>query len=127
MTTEIILATASITIDTNLTDKEMYFVAPDATDDDVYNIANANDVCFPLSEGGNGATTAIKGTIVLAGVTKLKLGGTVAQGDKLAADSAGKGVVAGDAAHYHAIAMAKGVDGDIIPVLISHGVTPAGA
>ena len=122
---ETILATKTITIDTNLANKECYFATADATDDDVYNIANASAVCFPISECADGSTTATKGTIVLAGVAKLKLGGTVAQGARIAADSAGKGVAAAAAAAFSAIALAGGVDGDIIPVLISHGTVAA--
>lgn len=50
--TEQILATKTVTIDSNLADKEGYLVSLDTTDEDVVNISDANSVVsFPLITG----------------------------------------------------------------------------
>lgn len=60
--------------------------------------------------------------VMLDGISKVKLGGTVARGDLLTADANGKAVVIGAVAgtNYNAIgrAMASGVADDVIPVLL---------
>lgn len=61
--------------------------------------------------------------VMLSGISKVKLGGTVARGVLVTSDAAGKGVAIGAVAgtNYNTIgrALASGVDGDIIPVLLS--------
>lgn len=115
--------TRSVTIDSNLTDKEYFFVTMDTTDEHVVNLAAAaTAVIFPLIEGGNGATTATRGTIVTGGQTKIKLGGSVNAGAKLTSDGAGKAVTASTGNNVGAIALAGGVDGDIIPVLVDQAI-----
>lgn len=116
--------TKTVTIDSNLTDKEYFFVNMDASDDKVVNIAaDASKVPFPLIEGGNGSSDAVSGTIATGGESKAKLGGTVTQGDKLTSDSNGKAVATTtDTDHYGAIALASGVLNDVIPVKVVQGM-----
>lgn len=60
--------------------------------------------------------------VVMAGITELELGGSVALTDKLVSDANGKGVAAAPAAGANVFVGAKplkaGVAGDIIPVMI---------
>jgi hypothetical protein len=64
--------------------------------------------------------------VMLDGITKIKLGGTVTRGQPLTSDASGQAVVAAPAAGTNArvigIAMASGVSGDIITMLISPSV-----
>lgn len=115
--------TRSVTIDTNLADKEYYLVTMDTTDEHVVNLAAAaTAVLFILIEGSNGATTATRGTIVTGGYAKVKLGGSVNAGAKLTADSAGKAITASSGNNVACIALAGGVDGDIIPVVVDQAI-----
>ncbi len=63
--------------------------------------------------------------VMLTGITPLKLGGTVARGEWVTTDSSAKGVKAapsaGDNEAVIGKAMASGVDGDIIHVLLAPG------
>lgn len=67
--------------------------------------------------------------INVMGIADVKLGGTVARGQLITADSAGKGVLsaplAGDNSNILGKALASGVSGDIISVLITHGTIQA--
>jgi len=115
--------TRTVKIDTNLSGKEYYFVDFDASDDDVVNLANDQTLPpFVLVEGADGSSTPTTGTIVLKGVTKLKINETVTAGKFLVPTAAGLGEI-GDAAgeRYGAIALAGGVQNDIIPVLAIQG------
>jgi len=62
---------------------------------------------------------------MLGGISRVKLGGTVARGDWVTSDSAAKGVKAAPGAGVNAAvigkALASGVNGDIIPVLLAPG------
>jgi hypothetical protein len=59
------------------------------------------------------------GNVMVLGVSKLKLGGTVAFLDSLASDATGKGVaVSSSDQDIRAIALEAGVNGDIISVLL---------
>lgn len=64
--------------------------------------------------------------VMLDGVTKIKLGGTVTRGQPLTSDASGQGVAAAPAAGSNVriigIAMASGVSGDIITMLIGPSV-----
>ncbi len=93
--------------------------------------ASANtDKILGISErlGADSGGTA---DLVVDGWYELKLGGTVAFGDPLTADSNGCGVVAAPVTNtivrIGAFAMDAGVSGDIIPVLVRQQVlaTPA--
>lgn len=61
--------------------------------------------------------------VMLDGISKVKLGGTVTRGDRLTSDANGKAVVIGAVAgtNYNSIgtAFASGVADDIIPVLLN--------
>ena len=66
-------------------------------------------------------TTATAGDIVrlmLVGISRLKLGGTVTRGKPVTSDASGKGVQATAGQSYGGIAFASGVSGDIIPVFV---------
>lgn len=60
--------------------------------------------------------------VVMAGIAEIVLGGTVARGARLTADANGAGVAAAPAAGINSniggFALASGVAGDIVPVLI---------
>lgn len=60
--------------------------------------------------------------VMLSGVSRVALGGTVTRGGLITSDANGKGVAIGAVAgtNYNAIgrALASGVSGDIIPVLL---------
>lgn len=121
------IVTMTVTIDTNLTDKEYYLVNLESTGEKIVNLA-AGATAFPfvLAEGGDGSTTPLKGSIVLSGRVKVKLGGTVAAGDKLTSDGNGKAVTTvTDHNHYGFIALEDGVSGDIIDALVSLGTVSA--
>ncbi|MBI5056996.1 MAG: hypothetical protein HZB61_10320 [Nitrospirae bacterium] len=60
--------------------------------------------------------------VMLDGISDLKLGGTVTRGDQITSDSAAKGVKATLGQNYIGYALASGVTGDIIPVLIAPGM-----
>lgn len=61
--------------------------------------------------------------VMLDGISRVKLGGTVARGDRLTSDANGKavaiGVVAGTNYNSIGTALASGVADDIIPVLLN--------
>lgn len=61
--------------------------------------------------------------VMLSGVSRVKLGGTVTRGDLIGSDASGQGVTVAPAAGTNnrivGIALASGVSGGIIPVLIA--------
>lgn len=63
------------------------------------------------------------GSFVFSGVSKAAIGGTVAAGAKVAANAAGKLVTAATGNTVVGIALAGGVSGDIVPVLVMPGAT----
>lgn len=123
--------TITVTCDTDLSAKQGYAVTYDATDPQNVNLAaDAAAVHYPVVEGQAGATGAKKSmTIAIGGHCEVKLGGTVAPGDFLAATTDGrwiKTVTAGD--HYGAIANDTGVANDLITAQVVQGmVSEAGA
>jgi hypothetical protein len=64
--------------------------------------------------------------LAMTGITRVKLGGTVTRGNPITSDASGQGVAAAPAAGANArvigIALASGVSGDIIPMLLSPSV-----
>jgi len=73
-------------------------------------------------------TTAAAGDrvrVMLTGISRVKLGGTVTRGGWITSDANAKGVAAAPGAGVNAAvigkALASGVDGDIIPVLLAPG------
>ncbi len=71
------------------------------------------------------ADSAAEVRVMLTGISRLKLGGTVTRGDYITSDASGQGVAATPAAGVNnnviGKAMASGVSGDIIPVLLAPG------
>ena len=63
------------------------------------------------------------GSFVFSGVSKAKLGGTVAAGAKVAANASGAIVTAATGNTVIGIALAGGASGDVIPVLVMPGAT----
>ncbi|MBW1777104.1 MAG: DUF2190 domain-containing protein [Deltaproteobacteria bacterium] len=63
--------------------------------------------------------------VMLTGISRVKLGGTVTRGGWITSDANAKGVAAAPGAGVNAAvigkALASGVDGDIIPVLLAPG------
>ncbi len=113
--------TRSVQIAVDLSGKEHTLVK--ATDDNKV-VATADATATPrvLLTGIDGSTTEQTGTIVIGGRTKVKLGGTVATGDKLTATTAGVAIATTtDGDEYGLIAEAAGVSGDIIPVQVVEG------
>lgn len=99
-----------------------YLIAKPGADDDTFSQATANteDLVGVFQH-----TTAAAGDevrLMVSGISLVKLGGTVTRGNYVTADTAGKGVAIGAVAgtNYNAIgkALASGVDGDLIPVLL---------
>lgn len=116
--------TRTVTMDSNLTDKEGYAVTLDTTDDDNVNLA-ASAAAFPfvLLDGGDGSSGDYVGSIALSGRTKVKLGGTVVPGSKLTSDGNGKWIATvTNLDHYGAIALQIGVANDVIEVLVVQGM-----
>lgn len=76
-----------------------------------------------LQNAPNGSSTAPATAVVrLFGASKLKLGGTVAQGNFLKSDANGKGVaVAAQHDQYGSEAKSSGVSGDLILVVLVRG------
>jgi hypothetical protein len=73
-------------------------------------------------------TTQAAGEVVrvmVTGITRLKLGGTVSRGDFVTSDANGRGVSASPGAGVNAsvigMALASGASGDVIPLLLAQG------
>lgn len=90
-----------------------------ATDEHVRKGAAATDAVIGVVEGVAPDGIGERCDVVLSGIAEVRLGGTVTRGGALASDANGAGVagVAGNRAI--GIALASGVSGDIVPVLLS--------
>ncbi|MGE4298911.1 MAG: hypothetical protein AB7E47_12860 [Desulfovibrionaceae bacterium] len=62
--------------------------------------------------------------VVLGGMPLVKLGGTVARGDRLTSDADGQAVAAATTNNYFGTVLVSGVAGDIVPYLHGLGVMP---
>lgn len=66
------------------------------------------------------------GEVMLSGIARVKIGGTVTRGDKITTNASAQGVTAAPGAGTNngiiGIALMSGVANDIIPVLLSQGV-----
>jgi hypothetical protein len=60
----------------------------------------------------------------VGGISKVKLGGTVANGDAIQFNATGKGIVAATGGYVIGTAQSAGVSGDVIPVLINAANQP---
>lgn len=120
------LQTKTVILDSNLTDKEYFFVTFDTTDDNVVNIgAGATLPLYVLAEGGDGSSTARVGTVVLPGVLcKVKAGGSITAGDYLTSDGSGKAINASTGDNYGAVAVEGGANGDLILAVTAIGIAP---
>ena len=121
------LKTRTITMDSNLASKEGYAVKLDATDDNNVDLAEtAAAVPFVLQDCGNGLSAKYTGSIALSGRVKVKLGGTVAPGDKLVPTTGGVWIkTTTDKDNYGAIAMQIGASGDLCEALVVQGMISA--
>lgn len=101
------------------------FVKPGAADYGALAGAAAADKLIGISVSNVAAASGDPVDVIHDGIADLTLGGTVARGDLLVSDAAGKGVVAapttGANARYGAVALVSGVSGDIIPVKVTLG------
>lgn len=93
-TFETIVATRTVRIDSDLSEKARYLVNLDTTDDGVVNLAaGATLPLFVLLEGANGASAETVGVIALPGdIVKVKAGGAITAGARITSDGNGKGV-----------------------------------
>lgn len=99
-----------------------YLIAKFGADDDTLSQATASteDLIGVFQHKTTAAGEEVR--VMLSGITKVKLGGTVTRGGKLTSDANGKAVAIGatGGTNYNSIgiAMASGVADDIIPMLI---------
>lgn len=99
-----------------------YLIAKFGADDDTLSQATASteDLVGVFQHKTTAAGEEVR--VMLSGITKVKLGGTVTRGGKLTSDANGKAVAIGatGGTNYNSIgiAMASGVADDIIPMLI---------
>ena len=84
-------------------------------------VAAANELCVGIGQNKPGAQD--RGySIQYEGVSKLILGGTVNEGDRLASNGDGAGVATTTAADpVGAIALDAGASGTVVPVLVTPG------
>jgi hypothetical protein len=92
------------------------------TDDFVVQGAAATDALIGVVEGVAPALGE-RCTVVTHGIAEIKLGGTVARGGPVTSDATGQGVAAAPAAGNNnriiGFALASGVSGDIVNVLLA--------
>lgn len=100
-----------------------YTIAKFGSDDDTFSVASAaTDILLGIFQH----TTTDAGDVarvMMLGISRCKLGGSVTRGNPITADSAGKGVAAAAGQSIVGFAMASGVSGDSIPVFLA----PVGA
>lgn len=102
-----------------------FLIAKFGADDDTFSQATASteDLVGVFQHTTAAANDRVR--VMVDGISRVKLGGTVTRGNPITADAAGKGVAAAPGAGVNANiigrAMASGVNGDIIPVLLSPG------
>jgi hypothetical protein len=100
-----------------------YLIAKPGADDDTFSQATASteDLVGVFQHTTTAAGEEIR--LMLTGISKVKLGGTVTRGALLTSDANGKAVAIGAVAgtNYASIgrALASGVADDIIPVLLN--------
>ncbi|MEM4409112.1 MAG: DUF2190 family protein, partial [Candidatus Caldarchaeum sp.] len=102
-----------------------YTIAKFGSDDSTVAVASASTdtLIGVIQHTTSAAGEAVR--VMLSGITRLKLGGTVARGAFVTSDSNGMGVTASPGSGVNAtvigIALASGVSGDIIPLLLAPG------
>ena len=99
-----------------------YTIAKFGADDDTVDVASgATDNLIGIFQH----TTAAAGDearVMLDGISRCKLGGTVTRGDPITADANAKGVKASLGQSVVSYALASGVAGDVIPVLLKQSM-----
>ncbi|MFQ5737336.1 MAG: capsid cement protein [Thermodesulfobacteriota bacterium] len=102
-----------------------YLIAKFGADDDTLSQATASteELVGVFQHTTSAAGEEVR--VMLTGISRVVLGGTVTRGAYLTADANGKAVAAAPGAGVNAYvvgqAMASGVAGDIIPVLLKQG------
>jgi hypothetical protein len=121
------LQTMSAVIDTDLDAKEMYLVNFDTSADRVVNLAaDASLPLLVLEEGADGSSSETVGSVATSGITKVIAGGTVTAGDKITADSNGKGIkTITDKDNYAGFAIESAASGDSFMMMINPGMVSA--
>ena len=95
-----------------------YVFAKFGADDDTYDVtSSATDKSIGIIQHTTDAA-GDETRLMLLGISRLKLGGTVTRGAELTSDANAKGVAATAGQSTMAIALASGVSGDIIPVYV---------
>lgn len=96
-------------------------VKHDTADTTVIQSAAAANSHIGVSSHPGAAATDDTVDVVVAGITEVECGGSVTRGVQLTSDADGKAVAGAAGNRVVGVAMASGVSGDIIPVLISPG------
>ncbi len=102
-----------------------YLIAKFGADDDTLSQATASteELVGVFQHTTSAAGEEVR--VMLEGITRVVLGGTVTRGNYITSDANGKAVAAAPGAGVNAYvlgqAMASGVAGDIIPVLLKQG------
>lgn len=117
--------TLSVVISTNLSNKSGYLatIANGSNGPVAALAAAATAPLFVINDDGDGSSNAITGSVIRSGVALVKLGGSVSAGARITSDSSGKGVTASSGNFVAGVALADGVSNDLIPVLVTPGVT----
>lgn len=113
----------TVTMATDLSAKQYFFVNLDTTvDNKVAIAADGLKIAWPLMDGKDGSVNSATGSIAVSGQAKITLGGTVGPGIPVMPDTAGKAVVATDGKYYSGVTMQGGVAGDVVIMDVCHGV-----
>ena len=100
-----------------------YTIAKFGADDNTFNVAAAaTDILLGIFQ----STTTAAGEevrIMVLGISRCKLGGTVTRGNAITSNASAQGIAAAANQSIVGYALASGVSGDIIPVLLA----PVGA
>lgn len=103
-----------------------YTIVKFGSDDDhvVAAAASTDDMIGVAQLAAGGAEESMR--VMMTGISRIKIGGNVTRGALLTSDGSGQGVAAAPATGVNANiigrAMASGVSGDIIPVLLMPGI-----
>ena len=100
-----------------------FTIAKFGEDDDTLDVASAatNKLLGIFQSTTTAAGDVVR--IMMIGISRCKLGGTVTRGDPITSDASAKGIAATSGQSIVGFAMASGVSGDIIPVFL----VPVGA
>lgn len=97
------------------------FIKPGGTAGQFIQAAAATDLIVGVSDA-LGAASGARLDTHLSGLVEVELGGTVAAGAPMTADSVGRGVTAVSGNRVGAIAMTGGVSGDIVDALLAPSI-----